>query len=72
MINKNANIKLKIARIKAHMTQAELAERVGISRQAMSNIESGRAFPKFLTAIKISNVLCESLDDLFRNDEPHL
>ncbi|KQS30629.1 hypothetical protein ASG33_09545 [Dyadobacter sp. Leaf189] len=47
------------------MTQAELAERVGVSRQAINAIETGKFMPSALLAIKLARVLEKSVEDLF-------
>ena len=41
--------RLRIARETANLEQAELAERIGISRQSVSNAEQGRTQPRKIT-----------------------
>ena len=56
-------LNLKIARIKKGMSQAELAERVGISQNALSLYEVGKRFPKRSTFEKLAEVLeCDIRD----------
>lgn len=50
-------VELKKVRIEAGMTQHELAERCGIARSVIANIETGRSEPSKDTAIRIANVL---------------
>ena len=59
------NIRIKIARIEKDMTQAQLAEAVGVSRQTMSAIEKGDYNPTIKLCIAICNVLNKTLDELF-------
>ena len=47
------------------MTQKQLAERVGVSRQTMNAIENARCAPTIDVAILIADVFCLSVDQLF-------
>lgn len=47
------------------MTQKTLAEQVGISRQTMNAIENGRNAPTVSIAIRIADVFCITVDELF-------
>ena len=48
------------------MTQAELAERVGVTRQTIIAIEQGRYSPSLEMAFQIAQALNVSLDDVFQ------
>ncbi len=48
------------------MTQAELAERVGLTRQTIIAIEQGRYSPSLETAFQIARVFGVPLDDVFQ------
>jgi putative transcriptional regulator len=48
------------------MTQAELAERVGVTRQTIIAIEQGRYSPSLEMAFQIARVFQASLDDVFQ------
>ena len=53
------------------MTQAELADRVGVTRQTIIAIEQGRYSPTLEMAFRIARVFHVPLDDAFRySDEP--
>ena len=56
--------RIKAARKKAEMTQARLAEEVGISEVHVSNLESGTGNPSLATLVDIANVLSVSTDEL--------
>lgn len=56
---------LKVARAKKNLTQAALAEAVGVSRQAVNNIEKGNFNPSTLLALKMSEVLGATVEELF-------
>ncbi len=51
------NIAIKVARAQLDMTQKELAERVGVSRQTMNAIEKGEYNP----TIKLCRSICKVL-----------
>ena len=63
------NMVLKIARVEKDLTQKELAEAVGISRQTVHAIEKGEYNPTIKLCRRICWVLDKSLDDLFWTDE---
>ncbi|TDB73817.1 helix-turn-helix transcriptional regulator [Micromonospora sp. KC723] len=48
------------------MTQAELADRVGVTRQTVIAIEQGRYSPSLEVAFKIARVFKVPLDDVFQ------
>ncbi|MEU8003096.1 helix-turn-helix transcriptional regulator [Catellatospora sp. NPDC049111] len=51
------------------MTQAELAERVGVTRQTVIAIEQGRYSPSLEMAFQIAHVFKVPLDDVFQYPE---
>jgi putative transcriptional regulator len=55
---------LRFAR--GEMTQAELAERIGVTRQTLIAIEQGRYSPSLEMAFKIARVFRVPLDDVFQ------
>lgn len=57
--------KLKLARIEKDLTQDQLAEKVGVTRQTISLIELGKYNPSLNLCIKISKVLDKTLNDIF-------
>ena len=52
------------------MTQAELAQRVGVTRQTIIAIEQGRYSPSLEMAFQIAHALDVTLDDVFRYESP--
>jgi len=54
------------------LTQAQLAALVGVSRQALGAIESGRAIPSVDVAIMIGRALGVAVEPLFGTDEPRV
>lgn len=59
------NLKLKAARAGMDLSQQELAEKVGVSRQTISAIEKGDYNPTINLCIAICRVLGKTLDELF-------
>lgn len=53
--------RLKVARAENNLTQGELAEEVGVSRQTISAIETGQFNP----TAKLALILCIALDKKF-------
>lgn len=48
------------------MTQAELGERIGVTRQTVAAIERGKYSPTLETAFRIADVFGVTLDEVFR------
>ena len=63
------NIPIKVARAEKDMTQKELAEAVGVSRQTIKAIEQGQYNPTITLCRAICRVLGKRLDDLFWEEE---
>lgn len=61
--------KLKNARNKAELTQEEIAEKIGVSRQTISNWENNKSYPDIISVIKLSDIYSISLDALLKEDE---
>ena len=60
---------IKEHRVKHNITQQELANMVGVSRQTINSIEAERYVPSTILAIKISHVFNMSVNELFQLDE---
>ena len=59
------NEELKKARLARNLSQAELARRVGVSRQTINMIENGGYNPTVELCIRICKELGVTLNDLF-------
>lgn len=57
-------ITLKAARVNAGLTQAEAAERIGVSKEVIGNWERGKTFPKIPNIKKIEEVYGMTYADL--------
>jgi len=64
-------IKLKLARVEHNLTQAELAEKVGVTRQTIGLIENGGYNPTLYLCIAIVKALDKTLNDLFWEESKH-
>lgn len=59
------NLKLKSARAALDLSQEELAQKCGVSRQTISAIEKGDYNPTINLCISICKILGKTLNDLF-------
>jgi putative transcriptional regulator len=57
--------RVKLARIENDLTQAQLAGRVGVTRQTIGLIERGRYNPSLKLCLAIAVTLNKTLDELF-------
>lgn len=51
------------------MTQQQLAEAIGVSRQTINAIESGRFVPSTMLALKMARLFGKSVEELFQLEE---
>ena len=63
------NLKLKLARVELDMTQGDLAEAVGVTRQTIGLIEAGKYNPSLSLCQSICRCLEKTLDQLFWEEE---
>ena len=59
------NLRLKAARAALDMSQQQLADAVGVSRQTINAIEKGDYNPTIRLCLAICKVLNKTLDELF-------
>jgi putative transcriptional regulator len=59
------NLKMKMARVECELSQEQLAEKVGVTRQTIGMIESGNYNPTLNLCIEICKALNRTLNDLF-------
>lgn len=60
---------IRIERAIKNITQADLAEAVGVSRQTINTIESNKYVPSTVLALKISRVFSKPLEEIFMLEE---
>jgi len=59
------NIKIKLARVEKGLSQQDLADLTGVTRQTIGLIEKGSYNPTLNLCIAIAQVLGKTLNDLF-------
>jgi len=60
---------LRIERAIKQMTQQQLADAIGVSRQTINAIESGKYIPSTLLALKISQTFGKPVNEIFLLEE---
>ena len=63
------NKRMKVARVECDMTQEQLAEKVGVTRQTIGLIEAGKYNPSLSLCIDICKALNKTLNELFWPNE---
>lgn len=56
---------MKIARVECDLSQEQLAEKVGVTRQTIGLIEAGKYNPSINLCVEICKALNRTLDELF-------
>ncbi len=60
---------IRVERAVKNVTQSDLAERVGVSRQTINSIESNKYVPSTVLALKIAKVFNKPLEEIFMLEE---
>jgi putative transcriptional regulator len=60
---------LRVERAIKNMTQAELAEAIGVSRQTINTIESNKYVPSTVLSLKIARVFGKPVEEIFELEE---
>ncbi len=60
--------RLKELRAECGMTQADLANRLDVSRQSIIAIEKGKFDPSLSLALKIARLFGQPVEEIFKND----
>lgn len=63
------NLKMKFARMEKDISQIQLAQRVGVTRQTIGMIEAGDYNPSLKLCVAICRELGKTLDELFWEEE---
>ena len=59
------NMKLRLARVAKNLSQEELAEEIGVTRQTIGLIEKGKYNPTLNLCVRLAKALDRTLDELF-------
>lgn len=60
---------IRVERAILRMTQQQLAEKIGVTRQTINAIEAGKYVPSTVLALKMAAVFGKSVNDVFILDE---
>ena len=63
------NNKIRVARAEARMTQQQLAEAAGVSRQTINAIESGKFVPSTVLALKMARIFSKQVEEIFQLED---
>ena len=58
--------RIRVLRAEKQMTQKDLAQKVGVSRQTIISVEKGNYTPSLVLAFEIANVFDMGIEDVFR------
>ena len=61
--------RIRVARAEVRMTQQQLADAIGVSRQAINAIESGKFVPSTVLALKMAILFEKPVEELFILDD---
>ena len=61
--------KLKIQRAIHDLTQADLAEKIGVTRQSINAIEKGKYVPSTVLALKLAKLFGQPVEAIFSLEE---
>jgi putative transcriptional regulator len=57
---------MKVERAKKNWTQADLADKIGVSRQAINSIETGKFIPSTVLALKMAKAFQTAVEEIFQ------
>lgn len=57
---------IKVERAKKNWTQEDLAGKIGVSRQSVNSIETGKFIPSTLLALKMAEVFGATVEVIFQ------
>ena len=60
---------IKVERAKKNWTQADLARNIGVSRQGLNSIETGKFIPSTVLALRMAKVFDTTVEILFQLDD---
>lgn len=60
---------IRVERAIVRITQQQLAEQIGVSRQTINAIESGRFVPSSILALKIARTFQKPVEEIFQLEE---
>lgn len=61
--------RIRVERAEVRMTQQQLADAIGVSRQTVNAIEAGRFVPSTVQALKIARIFGKPVEQVFQLEE---
>lgn len=61
--------RIKVERAEYNLTQEDLANKIGVSRQTINSIEKNRYVPSTILALKIAGLFKKNVNELFILEE---
>lgn len=61
--------RIRVERAEKRLTQQELAEKCGVSRQTINAIEAGKFIPSTVLALKIAQTFQKAVEEVFELEE---
>ena len=61
--------RIRVERAEVRMTQQRLADAIGVSRQTIDAIESGKFVPSTVLALKMAQIFDKPVEDIFMLDD---
>ncbi|MCF8325593.1 MAG: helix-turn-helix transcriptional regulator [Leadbetterella sp.] len=61
--------RIRIERAIMNITQGDLAEKIGVSRQTINAMESNKYVPSTVLALKIARLFCKPVEEIFELED---
>ncbi len=61
-----SSLSINVERAKKNWTQADLAEKISVSRQAVNAIETGKFVPSTILSLKMAKVFGTTVEEIFQ------
>ncbi|MBR5594223.1 MAG: helix-turn-helix transcriptional regulator [Bacteroidaceae bacterium] len=61
--------RIRVERAEVRMTQQQLADAIGVSRQTINAIESGKFVPSTVLALKMAQIFEKPVEEIFMLDD---
>jgi len=71
MLSKMINT-IRVERAKKQITQAELAQKLSVSRQTIHSIETGKFVPSTVLALRIAQFFGVDFDEIFKLEDEEI